>query len=115
MVGRTDIVWPVHAKRAFLWATIQSTVPSRCTTAKEVSGDLVAIRAVMGDVEDTWGRQNDHGSSKGGMLTRWYRKGIRKSARRNGSNTDSVETALICRVSLALVLQWYVSHSLLDL
>jgi hypothetical protein len=50
-VGETERVWPVHASSAFRCATIQSTVPLRCNTVKEVSGDLVDIRAVIGLVD----------------------------------------------------------------
>lgn len=46
-------VWPVHARRALRCATNQSTLPSRWTTTREVSGDLVEIRAVKGVVEET--------------------------------------------------------------
>jgi hypothetical protein len=49
--GDIASVWPVQARRAFLCATIQSTVPLRCNTVKEVMGDLVDIRAVIGLVE----------------------------------------------------------------
>jgi hypothetical protein len=45
-------VWPVHARREFRDATIQSSRPSRCTTTRDVMGDFVAIRAVKGVVED---------------------------------------------------------------
>lgn len=51
-VGRTESVWPVHASRAFP-ASIQSSVPSRCTTAKELPEDLVDISAFIGVVETT--------------------------------------------------------------
>jgi hypothetical protein len=68
-------VWPVHASREFLWGTIQSVVPSRRRTEKVVVGDLVAIRAVMGDVEEM----------------RWYRKGIPRKARVKGERRDSVD------------------------
>lgn len=51
-VGRTEIVWPVHASNA-LPVRIQSSEPSRCTTAKEVEADLVDMSAVMGLVETT--------------------------------------------------------------
>ena len=39
-------VCPVHASKAFLRATIQSSLPSRCTTTREVIGDFVPISAV---------------------------------------------------------------------
>jgi hypothetical protein len=51
--GLTERECPVHANRAFRCATIQSIVPSSCTTAKEVTGDLGDNRAVKGLVEDT--------------------------------------------------------------
>ena len=51
MTGRVARVDPVHASKACLWHIIQSTVPSRCTVASEVMGDLVEIRAVTGVVE----------------------------------------------------------------
>lgn len=51
-VGRTESECPVHASSPCRCATIQSTVPSRWTTAKEVMADLVAIRAVSGVVEE---------------------------------------------------------------
>lgn len=80
-VGETESVWPVQARRAFRCATIQSTVPLRCNTVKEVSGDLVDIKAVMGLVEEI----------------RWYRKGIPSAARRKGSRMDKVDCAwVIC-------------------
>jgi len=52
MRGEGTRVWPVQARRALRWPTIQSVVPSRWRTEKEVLGDLVAIRAVMGVVEE---------------------------------------------------------------
>lgn len=48
---------------------------------KEVSGDLVDIKAVIGLVEDIL----------------WYRKGMPKGARRRGSSMDNVDCA--CRLS----------------
>lgn len=39
-------VCPVHANSAFLCATIQSNLPSRCTMAMEVIADFVEIKAV---------------------------------------------------------------------
>ena len=44
-------VWPVQARSALRWEMIQSVVPSRCRLWKVVFADLVAIRAVIGDVE----------------------------------------------------------------
>lgn len=38
-------VCPVHAKSAFLCATIQSNLPSRCTMTMEVIADFVEIKA----------------------------------------------------------------------
>ena len=53
IVGLMVRVCPVHASKACLWATIQSIVPFRWTTAKEVIGDFVEIRAVIGVADDT--------------------------------------------------------------
>lgn len=39
-------VCPVHASRAFRLATIQSSLPSKCTTTSDVMGDFVAMSAV---------------------------------------------------------------------
>ena len=50
--GVGDRVWPVQARRALRWETIQSVVPSRWRTEKVVVGDFVATRAVMGVVEE---------------------------------------------------------------
>lgn len=44
------IVCPVHASRALRCVTIQSVVPSRWRTAKDVVGDFVEMRAVIGEV-----------------------------------------------------------------
>lgn len=44
--GERLSVCPVHANRAFLCVTIQSSLPSRCTMTMEVIADFVAIRAV---------------------------------------------------------------------
>lgn len=44
-------VCPVHASKAFRCATIQSSLPSKCTTTREVMGDLVAIKAEYGVVD----------------------------------------------------------------
>jgi hypothetical protein len=52
--GWTVSAWPVHASNAFRCATIQSNLPSRCTTVNEVKGFFVDRRAVMGDVDDIW-------------------------------------------------------------
>jgi hypothetical protein len=52
MRGDGESVWPVQASKALRWATIQSVVPSRWRTEKVVFDDLVAIRAVMGVVEE---------------------------------------------------------------
>ena len=52
IVGLIDKVWPVHARSACRWAIIQSNVPFRCTTAKEVMGDLVDMSAVIGLADD---------------------------------------------------------------
>lgn len=49
---------PVHASKARLWATIQSTEPLTLTTAKEVLGDRTETRAVTGVGEDIWGIVN---------------------------------------------------------
>lgn len=54
MVGLTDREWPVHASSACRCATIQSKVPSRCITAKEVIGDLVEMSVVNGLIDDIW-------------------------------------------------------------
>lgn len=77
IVGETDSVCPVQANKAFRCATIQSTVPLRCRTVKEVSGDFVEISAVIGLVEEIF----------------WYRKGIPRTARRIGSRIDRVDWA----------------------
>ena len=52
IVGFIERVCPVQASNALLWAIIQSIVPLRCTTVKEVMGDFVEMRAVMGLVDD---------------------------------------------------------------
>jgi hypothetical protein len=52
ILGLTDNVWPVHARRAFLCVTIQSTVPLRLTTTSDVMGDFVDMRAVSGLAEE---------------------------------------------------------------
>jgi len=54
-------------------------VPLRCNTAKEVSGDFVDIRAIIGLVEEI----------------RWYRKGMPRMARRKGSKMDNVDCACL--------------------
>ena len=69
-------VVPVHANNAFRCASFQSVVPSSCNTAKEVTGDLVDIKAPIGDVE----------------VTRWYKKGMPTRARLRGERNRSVET-----------------------
>jgi hypothetical protein len=76
-VGESERVCPVQASRAFRCATIQSTVPFKCNTVKDVRGDFVDIKAVMGLVEDI----------------RWYKNGMPRTARRKGSNIDSVDCA----------------------
>ena len=43
--------FPVQANNALFCAIFQSSVPSRCNTAKEVSEDFVDMRALIGDVE----------------------------------------------------------------
>ena len=68
---------PVHASNALRCVTIQSIVPFRCSTVKEVSGDFVDIRAVMGVVEEI----------------RWYKNGIPRTALRKGSRIESVDCA----------------------
>lgn len=68
-------MYPVQASNAFRWATIQSTVPLRCNTVKEVIGDFVDIKAVIGVVEEI----------------RWYKKGRPRAARRKGSRRDRVD------------------------
>ena len=50
--GRIDNDWPVHASRARRWATIQSTVPLRCTTLNDVTGDGTDTNAFTGVGED---------------------------------------------------------------
>lgn len=70
---------PVHAKRAFRCAIIQSSLPSRCTTTSELMGDFVPMRALYGVVEEV----------------RWYMKGMPKRARRKGSRRESVDTACL--------------------
>jgi hypothetical protein len=52
MVEETESVYPVQASSAFRCATIQSTVPLRCNTVKEVKGDFVDIKAVIGVVDE---------------------------------------------------------------
>ena len=49
--GFTVSAWPVQARRADLCATIQSTLPSRCTVVNEEAAELVEIKAVTGEVE----------------------------------------------------------------
>lgn len=56
ILGLTDSACPVHASSADLCATIQSNLPSRWTTAKEVMGDLDEMRAVTGVVDDIYPR-----------------------------------------------------------
>ena len=53
MVGDTDNVWPVHARRPFLCVIIQSSVPFRCITDIDVIGDFVEMSTVIGVVEET--------------------------------------------------------------
>lgn len=50
--GLTDNACPVHASNAFLCATIQSFLPSKCTTDIDVMGDFVETSAVIGLVEE---------------------------------------------------------------
>jgi len=50
-LGVTERDLPVQANNAFLCANFQSVVPSNCKIAKVVKGDLVDIRALIGDVE----------------------------------------------------------------
>lgn len=50
-LGVTVRDFPVQASNAFLCANFQSAVPSNCKIAKVVKGDLVDIRALIGDVE----------------------------------------------------------------
>jgi hypothetical protein len=54
IVGLIDRDRPVHASKARLWATIQSTDPLTFTTANEVLGDRTETRAVTGVAEETW-------------------------------------------------------------
>ena len=68
-------VCPVQASSAFRCEIIQSVVPSRRRIENVVVGDLVATRAVMGDVEEM----------------RWYKKGTPRKARVNGERRDSVD------------------------
>ena len=75
-VGETLRVCPVHAISA-LPASIQSVVPSRCTTVMEAFVFCVETRAVIGVVEEIL----------------WYKKGILRRARLKGANIDRVETA----------------------
>lgn len=75
MVGETDIVWPVHANSPFLCVIIQSTVPSRCITTKELIGDLLEMRAAIGLVEDIF----------------WYKNGMPKAAPLKGLRIDKVD------------------------
>lgn len=49
--------WPVHARRAFRCANIQSTVPLSWSRANEVTGDLTETNADTGLVEDIYTRQ----------------------------------------------------------
>jgi hypothetical protein len=53
IVGLIERDRPVHASKALLWATIQSTDPLTFTTAKEVLGDRTETRAVTGVAEET--------------------------------------------------------------
>jgi len=53
IVGLIDRDRPVHASKARLWATIQSTDPLTFTTANEVLGDRTETRAVTGVAEET--------------------------------------------------------------
>jgi hypothetical protein len=48
----TDKVWPVQARRAERWVTIQSTVPLRWITDIEVMGLFVEIKAVIGVADE---------------------------------------------------------------
>ena len=54
IVGRIERERPVHASRARLWETIQSTEPLRWTTAKDVLGFRTETRAVTGLAEETY-------------------------------------------------------------
>ena len=47
-------VWPVQASNAFLWLTIQSSLPSMLTETMLDMGAFVETRAVTGLVEDTF-------------------------------------------------------------
>jgi hypothetical protein len=76
-------VWPVHASKAFLCVTIQSTVPLRCSTDSEVIGDLVEMSAVIGVVEDI----------------RWYKKGMPRMALLKGPRIESVDCAYLPSVT----------------
>lgn len=68
-------MWPVQARRAFRCVTIQSVVPSRCTTVKVVVGDFVEISAVTGEA----------------AVIRWYKNGTPKGPRVSGLSSDSVD------------------------
>ena len=76
-LGLRFSVCPVHASSAFRLAIIQSNLPSKCTTTKDVMGDFVAMRAVYGEVE----------------VMRWYTNGMPRAARLKGSRRDSVDIA----------------------
>ena len=54
IVGRIERERPVHASRARLWETIQSTEPLRWTTAKDVLGFRTETKAVTGLAEETY-------------------------------------------------------------
>lgn len=52
IVGLEEMEWPVHARRASCWVSIQSTFPSSSMTPKVVFGVFVDIRQVRGEVDD---------------------------------------------------------------
>jgi len=78
MLGLIDKDFPVHASKAFLCASFQSVVPSSCRMVNVVSGDLVDISALMGELDVIF----------------WYRNGIPISARRTGLSRRNVEMVL---------------------
>jgi hypothetical protein len=78
MLGLTDRVDPVQASNALRWASFQSVVPSSCRIAKEVRGDFVVMRALMGVVDVIF----------------WYKKGMPTRALRTGERIRRLETVL---------------------
>lgn len=78
ILGVTESVEPVQASSAFRCASFQSVVPSSWRMAKDVRGDFVAMRALMGVVDVIF----------------WYRNGMPTRARRNGESMRRLDIVL---------------------